>query len=68
MNGQNTIAYSNLAVTLLTQGLQVLTTVQAAQASGTDITADQLAAAYADAQTSVNQLQAAIDAAKAAGQ
>lgn len=58
MNGQNTVIAGNLAI-------QLMTLVMQAQTTGVDITPEQLAQSFAEAQASVDQLQAAIDAAKA---
>ena len=64
-NGQNTqnitLAVSLLAQ-LLAQAGSVIGTIQTAQASGTDVTDDQLAQMNADFTAAQNKLQADIDA------
>jgi hypothetical protein len=59
MNGNN-VALGQIALNLIAQGAQILQQVQAAHASGQDMTDAQVAQALADAKAAQDQLDADI--------
>ena len=63
----NIILALNLLGSLLTQALSIGSAIASAQASGTDLTSDQVTSFADDAQTSLTKLASDITAAKAAG-